>query len=285
MYNGYEERILGGVRVKKGNEPKKRTITTSNIVVKRSTLANQGQTHSHDFFELSMCISGHVLHKINGKDFDFTPGDVVLLTPTDFHSETAYEPTETLQIHFRESLLDDSIVNQILDYGSEMVFRFDKKTVDSMRSIMLLLLDEYETNGDHKNEYFRRLFSCLMLLFVRAARIGSDRHTSFSPIEKALVYLHAHVRENPTLDEVAKVAGMSKTYFCTAFKERCGIGFVRYSNNLRLNYARKLLISTTLSITDICYKSGFNSESNFLRAFKQEYGMSAQKYRRTARQE
>ena len=265
--------------MKKGKEPDKRTIHTSNIVVKRSALARDGVAHSHDFFELSMCMSGHVLHKINGNCYDFLPGDVVLLTPTDFHSETVYEYTETIQIHFKENMLEEEIVNRILDYGSEMVFRFDEETKAAIRSIMLLLLNEYEANGEYKNEYLKRLFGCLMIVFLRSSRIGADRKKSFSPMEKAMMYLHAHVRENPTLEEVAAVAGMSKSYFCSAFKARCGIGFVKYSNNLRLDYARKLLISTTLSVTDVCYKSGFNSESNFLRAFKQEFGMSAQKYK------
>ena len=265
--------------MKKGKEPKKRTIHTSNIIVKRSSLARDGEAHSHDFFEFSMCTSGHVLHKINGNGYDFLPGDVVLLTPTDFHSESVYEYTETIQIHFKESMLEEEIVNRILDYGSEMVFRFDEKTQKSMRSIMLLLLEEYETNGEHKNEYLKKLFGSLMLLFLRSSRIGADKKKNFSPIEKAMMYLHTHVRENPSLEEVAKAAGMSKTYFCSVFNKHTGIGFVKYSNNLRLDYARKLLISSTLSVTDICYKSGFNSESNFFRAFKKTYGISAQKYR------
>ena len=88
-----------------------------------------------------------------------------------------------------------------------------------------------------------------------------------------------HFRESPSLEEASRVCNMSKTYFCSAFRSYTGMGFVKYVNNLKLNYARKLIISTTLSITDVCYKSGFNSESNFLRAFKQEFGMSAQKYR------
>ena len=144
--------------MKKGKEPDKRTIHTSNIVVKRSALARDGVAHSHDFFELSMCMSGHVLHKINGNCYDFLPGDVVLLTPTDFHSETVYEYTETIQIHFKENMLEEEIVNRILDYGSEMVFRFDEETKAAIRSIMLLKMSNFL-------EHLKRL-QILLLMFL-----------------------------------------------------------------------------------------------------------------------
>lgn len=261
------------------SEPIRRTMMMNNIIVKRSMMNSIGSPHSHDFFELSLCLDGHVEHKINGKSYDFKPGDILLLTPTDFHYEHAYETTNTLQIHFRENMLDESIINMFLNYGSEMVFRFDAKTTANMKSLMLLLLEEYESNGENKDEYLRKLFGCLMLLFIRAANLNKKKLKEVSPLQKTMMYAHMHFRESPTLEEASKVCNMSKTYFCSAFRKYTGIGFVKYVNNLKLNYARKLIISTTLSITEVCYRSGFNSESNFLRAFKQEFGMSAQKYR------
>ena len=267
--------------MKKGKEPDKRTIHTSNIVVKRSALARDGVAHSHDFFELSMCMSGHVLHKINGNCYDFLPGDVVLLTPTDFHSETVYEYTETIQIHFKENMLEEEIVNRILDYGSEMVFRFDEETKAAIRSIMLLLLNEYEANGEYKNEYLKRLFGCLMIVFLRSSRIGADRKKSFSPMEKAMMYLHAHVRENPTLEEVAAVAGMSSSHYSREFSRCVGRSFRDYLLLTRINAAEKLLLLTDMSVTEIALASGFATSSHFIERFKRLRGMTPSKYRQT----
>lgn len=260
------------------SEPKIRTMV-DNIVVKRSVTNRKSEAHSHDFFELSLCLEGHMEHRINGKSYDFMPGDILLLTPTDFHSEHAFEKTNTLQIHFRENVLDESVVNVFLNYGSGTIFRFDKKNTANMESIMLLLLEEYESRGEYKDDYLKKLFGCLMLLFIRAANLNEKKSKEVSPIQKATMYLHMHFRESPTLEDTAKICNMSKTYFCSAFKSYTGVGYINYLNNIKLNYARKLIISTNLSITEICYRSGFNSESNFLRAFKQEFEMSAQKYR------
>ena len=259
-------------------EPIRKRLQTESIIVKSSPIVGKFNAHSHDFFELSMCISGHITHRINGKSYDFDPGDILLLTPTDIHSEFAKDNSNTIQVHFKENMLDENTVNLLLNYGADPIFRFDEKTAQNMKSLLLLLLDEYESGGAD-GEYLQRLFECMMLLFMRASDINKSKYKSTSPIQKSLTYLNMHFRESPTLEEVARICNMSKTYFCSMFKEYTGVGFVKYLNVLKLNYARRLLTSTSVSITEICYRSGFNSESNFLRAFKQEFGMPAQKYR------
>ena len=50
--------------------------------------------------------------------------------------------------------------------------------------------------------------------------------------------------------------------------------YKEYINSLKLDHAKKLVVTTSASIKEICFASGFNSFTNFLRAFKENYGVS-----------
>ncbi|TMM28725.1 helix-turn-helix transcriptional regulator [Polaribacter aestuariivivens] len=72
-----------------------------------------------------------------------------------------------------------------------------------------------------------------------------------------------------TLDEVSRIANMTKNAFCKYFKKRTNKSYFRFLNELRVENASKLMISNTdLTLAEIAYKSGFNNISNFNRQFK-----------------
>ena len=66
-------------------------------------------------------------------------------------------------------------------------------------------------------------------------------------------------------------SGYSAHYLSRVFSEAVGINFRRFVNELRLEYARELLTTTDLPVTEIAYKSGFGSIRSFNRAFGEEY--------------
>ena len=100
-------------------------------------------------------------------------------------------------------------------------------------------------------------------------------------MKKALLYLHGHFRENPTLTEMARLFGFNTNYFSSRFHQYTGKTFKNYLNLLKLEYAKKLLLSGDLSVTEIGYAAGFTSLPNFLRCFKTHFGMSPGALRRT----
>ena len=145
---------------------------------------------------------------------------------------------------------------------------------------MHLLLDEYISDNPNRSECIIALFRCVMLCFFRAAQLTADRKNHDSPMQKALIYMHSHFRDDLTLAEVAKVTGISRPYFCDKFKQITGENFCDYLNKLKVSYAKKLLKATDLSVTDICFRCGFNSASNFLRVFRLITDMSPSEYRK-----
>lgn len=72
---------------------------------------------------------------------------------------------------------------------------------------------------------------------------------------------------------------MSVSTFTRFFRRHTGSTFVQYLNRLRINEACELLMCSALSVTDICYRIGFNNLSNFNRQFLAMKGMPPSRFR------
>lgn len=89
-------------------------------------------------------------------------------------------------------------------------------------------------------------------------------------------YSNCNLSQNIVAEEI----GISPAYLSRLFKQEIGTSFPNYINNVRLEQAKQLLISTQLPVKDIAYQTGFNSLQNFFRAFKKNIGISPGEYRK-----
>ncbi|WP_025764441.1 AraC family transcriptional regulator [Dyadobacter tibetensis] len=81
-----------------------------------------------------------------------------------------------------------------------------------------------------------------------------------------------------TLDEISNVANLSVNSFCRYFKTKTNKTFSNFLLEVRIGHACKLLLETDLSISQICFESGFNNLSNFNRYFKKIAGKTPSQY-------
>ncbi len=92
-----------------------------------------------------------------------------------------------------------------------------------------------------------------------------------------------HVRNNfkeeITLSEISDKAGMTVPSFCRYFKKITNKTFIQFVNEYRLVHASKLLAEQPMSITDVCFESGFNNFSHFNKSFKAFTGQNPSEYR------
>lgn len=79
---------------------------------------------------------------------------------------------------------------------------------------------------------------------------------------------------------IAKQMGMSRASLYNKTKGMMDIGISEYIIKCRLEYARKLLDATTLSISEVAEQSGFKHSRNFSTVFKNAMGMSPSDYRK-----
>lgn len=82
------------------------------------------------------------------------------------------------------------------------------------------------------------------------------------------------------VEQLAKIAHMSSSYFMSCFKQNFGLGAIEYLNQVRIRSACDLLRNTDRSISDIAFDTGFHNLSNFNRQFRTKVGCSPQTYRK-----
>ena len=109
--------------------------------------------------------------------------------------------------------------------------------------------------------------------------IDSKEKKLTAVISPALGFVHENYTSDINLADAAKVCHVSEGYFSRSFKKLTGRSFSEYINFVRLANAKKLLISSALSVTEVGFASGFSSTSYFITKFRRFYGETPYSYR------
>lgn len=110
----------------------------------------------------------------------------------------------------------------------------------------------------------------------------TPRRTSPEDLElsqRILLYIEKHYTEDISLDTLAARFRVSRFTVSRIFSEKLRISFSACLNSRRLEHTRRLLQSSSLSVTEIAYEAGFSSTRTFFRAFGKEYGITPKQYR------
>jgi AraC family transcriptional regulator len=102
-------------------------------------------------------------------------------------------------------------------------------------------------------------------------------------VERAIQVMHTHLHEALTLEDLASVAYLSPSHFTRVFGRLIGIPPVEFLSALRFQAARSLLVTTPLSVIDICFEVGYSSIGSFTSRFTQLVGLSPRLLRQRAR--
>lgn len=231
--------------------------------------------HRHDYFEVELVLSGRVKHTLNGADYILKSGDFCVLTPADFHEINVLEESRIYNVSFDTSAVSAEFAMRIFE-SADRVFTPQDGDFQTLCLIAELLCMHNTANGAQDEKY------SAILLEAFTNRLGRLVYPSQnlqdygvkSEIRKSVVYLHTHFRDNPPLALLASISHLSPGYFSSLFKSITGKNVSEYLTDLRIDYAKRLLLATNLSVTDICFSCGYGSVSNFMKAFKNCTGIS-----------
>lgn len=82
------------------------------------------------------------------------------------------------------------------------------------------------------------------------------------------------------IEEIARLVNLTESSFCRYFKSRTHKTYSQFLNEIRILNACKLLINSNMTITQICYETGYNNISHFNRQFKLKTALTAFEYKR-----
>src|SRR2546421_4203100 len=101
-------------------------------------------------------------------------------------------------------------------------------------------------------------------------------------VERAIQTMHTQLHEALTLEDLAAVAYLSPSHFHRVFRRLIGIPPGEFLLALRFQAARRLLLTTPLSVTDICFEVGYTSIGSFTTHFTHRVGLSPRLLRQRA---
>ena len=93
-------------------------------------------------------------------------------------------------------------------------------------------------------------------------------------------YLQEHLAEEMSLSVLAEEFHLNPQYISQLFKNEIGVNFLSYLTNIRMEKAKKLLLSTSLSIAEVAEQSGYGDYRVFTKVFKKNEGITPSQYRR-----
>ncbi|MEM9685729.1 MAG: AraC family transcriptional regulator [Bacteroidota bacterium] len=100
-------------------------------------------------------------------------------------------------------------------------------------------------------------------------------------LNEVLDYTFQHFKQGITIEQIAKIAFLSRSQFSYFFKLHTGKTYIQFVNELRIENACILLKNNNYTIEQICYEVGFQNVSNFVRHFKKVKGVTPSHYRKS----
>lgn len=98
-------------------------------------------------------------------------------------------------------------------------------------------------------------------------------------VERVIGFMKTHLEEPLNLDQLARVAAISKFHFERVFKGVTGTTPDDFLRCLRIQWAKELLLTSNASITNICMEVGYTSFGSFSKRFKAWVGVPPERFR------
>ena len=256
----------------------------NNIYIEKKFVEKSCPIHWHDHYEIEYIVSGSGKQVLNGVEYPLCAGMIHFLTPTDFHELIVDSMLEIIKFNFREENVDSFILSTLIGLCGNTSINFSGEEKKTMESLIQMSLKHAELYKD--SAYFpymiKKLLECILLDIIEHLGISDNRvqnSASENNIQKVLLYIHKHFKEQLELGAVASVVHYSPQHLSKLFHRTMGITFKEYITNLRMNYASQLILNTQMEIAEISREAGFGTRQNFTKEFKRFYLFSPSEYR------
>lgn len=251
--------------------------------------------HYHPEIELVYVNGGTGRRQVGSNLSYYTWGTLILvgsnLPHCGFTDQRTGHKRETV-IHMKEDFLGDQFFNIPETAKIRTLLQVAKRGIVFSGETKLrvgAMMEQMATQTD-----FERLVTQLQVLQELATTeefriLNADGFSLLSGVKDnerinaVFNYVKMHFKEEIPLEVMADLTSLTVPSFCRYFKAVTSKTFVQFVNEYRLVRASRLLAEEAMSITEVCFESGFNNFSHFNKKFKEFTGQSPSKYRKELR--
>ncbi len=258
-------------------------------------ITNHGNNalHCHDFSELVVVLQGSSFHLSPGGEYPIGAGDVFVLHGSQTHGYRNSSSMELVNFLFR---MDDLklALRDVEDLPGFQVL-FGQRGDGDFRSRLRISAELLATTKSRMNEMIieqrTKPAGWQFSLVARFMLIVSDLCRAYSQAESPAMqslmrlsgvigYIHQHFADEITLDDLAKVANMSRRTITREFRSALDVSPIDYLIRERVNRAIDLLRYSDITVTEAAYMVGFQDSNYFTRKFRALTGHTPREARR-----
>lgn len=233
------------------------------------------EIHVNSELEILYVESGDVTVNNGTESICVSAGEAILIFPYHLHG-FACDP-ETNATVFMFSF---SIAEEFCNTYKTRLFSGQKITVHKTVADLI----KYALNSFEKEVELCRVKSVLYALAADFLKKGPKEaekiERSFS-MQEIMEYIFMHLSEKMTLHQLSVEFGINKVTLSLFFKDKIGMSFNDFVNNVRIERAKSLLRKNDITVTEIAYECGFGCVRSFNRAFLKALSITPSEYRKT----
>lgn len=231
--------------------------------------------HIHQYTEAVIVLDGEIDITIDAAVHSVKAGQAAVITPFTVHG---FSTAKTCRLWI--CVFSNNLVSHLVS-ESEL---FEKVgNVFSPSKIVFDYLIEKLVMNDKRDELSIRAGLCvLMEEYLRTLGEGDARDIT-GVLSSVILYVSEHFREDISLASASRALGYSSGYISHTVCAIPGLSFHSLLSGIRVEHAKKLLLTGDLPVGVIALESGFSCERSFHRAFTKLTGMKPMEYRRQGR--
>jgi AraC-like DNA-binding protein len=238
-----------------------------------------------------------IMHLFGNKQFDYLPGESVIVPDyeemiIDFPEATAEKPTQCIALAIDNEKIKETVgmLNERfakVESGDSWHIdptQFHLKNTEELTSTIDRLVHVSQEDNRAKDIFANLTLQELLirLMQTQARNLIFDNYLKYINTHRfayVVQYIREHLTEALNVDRLSDLACMSKPHFFRSFKREFGISPVEYIIQERLKIAKKHLANPMVSITEACFRAGFNNLNYFCTLFKKYEGITPKSFK------
>lgn len=255
--------------------------------------------HSHDFTELILIHGGHGLHRVDGRDYAVSSGNVFVMQGMKSHAYVQRHDLYYAHVKFspQRLYLPFDFLKKLPGYHALFVLEPNRRGRGRFRGFMKLSqarLDEamalvrrihgelLERKPGHEAVALALLIELMVFLSREYSQSDAETAQALLRVGDIIGKIEQEYHKEWQLKDMCHAAHMSKSNLLMVFREATGMTPIEYLIHARLRQAMRLLRNTDQTITEIAAAVGFPDSNYFARQFRKVHLVSPSDYRKNA---
>lgn len=249
----------------------------------------------NDFVITSMLRGKKVMHLQEREEFDYYPGQTVIIPPSlamniDFPEATNENPTQCIALAIDQEQIKKTIsyLNEFfpkedpsskwrLDY-EKYHFQNNEEIAGLINKVVRICAERSGSKDILADLTLKELLVRIMQSQNLSTMAGDSGNTNRNPLTYVLNYIKANLSEKININSLTDKACMSKASFYRLFKRELGISPNDFILSEKISRAKQLLSNPSAKVAAVSYELGFSDANYFIRAFKKMEGITPGNY-------